>query len=212
MAERIEKRVRSQAAEHIAFLRGFLKHPNQVGSIIPSSQFLERRIARVAEVSRARLVVELGPGTGGTTRAILAAMRENAKLLCIELNAQFHAILRRIEDPRLMLHLGSAGELKEVMSRHGIEGADAVISGIPFSTMSPASASRILDAICSALVPGGRFVAYQVRGRVEELSRPYFGPAQMDVELLNIPPVRIYRWEKSAPSSPALQRSASGRR
>jgi phospholipid N-methyltransferase len=132
MAQRTEKRVRSQAAEHIAFLRGFLKHPHQVGSIIPSSQFLERRIARLAEVGRARVVVELGPGTGGTTRALLKAMKENATLLCIELNANFHAILRRIDDPRLILHLGSAGELREAMARHGIEGADAVISGIPF--------------------------------------------------------------------------------
>jgi len=212
MTKRMEKRVRSQAAEHLAFLRGFLKHPNQVGSIIPSSQFLERRIARLAELGRARVVVELGPGTGGTTRAILAAMKENAKLLCIELNAQFHTILRRIDDPRLVLHLGSAGELKEAMKRHGIEGADVVISGIPFSTMSRATASRILDAISCALLPGGRFIAYQVRGHVETLSRPYFGPAQMDVELLNIPPVRVYRWEKNIASSPALQRSAAGGR
>lgn len=211
MAQRTEKRARSQAAEHIAFLRGFLKHPNQVGSIIPSSQFLERRIARLAEVGRAHVVVELGPGTGGTTRGLLAAMRENAKLLCIELNPQFHAILRRIEDPRLILHLGNAGELAEAMSRHGIQGADAVISGIPFSTMSRTTASRILNAISSALLPGGRFVAYQVRGHVEVLSRPYFGPAQMDVELLNIPPVRIYRWEKNGVAHPEFQ-SAIARR
>jgi phosphatidylethanolamine/phosphatidyl-N-methylethanolamine N-methyltransferase len=212
MAKRTEKRVRFNAAEHLAFLRGFLKHPNQVGSIIPSSQFLERRIARLADLGRARVVVELGPGTGGTTRAILGAMKDNAKLLCIELNAQFHAMLRRIEDPRLIVYLGSAGELREAMTRYGIDGADAVISGIPFSTMSRATASRILDAISSALLPGGRFIAYQVRGHVETLSRPYFGPAQMDVELLNIPPVRIYRWEKHAASSASLQRSAAAGR
>ncbi|MGE5524250.1 MAG: class I SAM-dependent methyltransferase [Rhodospirillaceae bacterium] len=203
----------SPKAERIAFLRGFLKHPQQVGSIIPSSQFLERRIARLAAVSTARVVVELGPGTGGTTRALLKSMREHATLLCVELNPQFHDIVQRIADPRLIVHHGSAEELCEVMARHGLDGADAIVSGIPFSTMPPATAGRILDAIYAALVPRGRFVAYQVRGHVETLSRPYFGPAQVDVELLNIPPVRIYRWEKRVRSAvSAVARSASAGR
>ena len=202
----------SPKAERIAFLRGFLKHPQQVGSIIPSSQFLERRIARLAGVSTARVVVELGPGTGGTTRALLKCMRDHARLLCVELNPQFHGIVRRIADPRLVVHHGSAEELGEVMERHGLSGADAIVSGIPFSTMPPSTAGRILDAIYAALVPGGRFVAYQVRGHVEAFSRPYFGPAQVDVELLNIPPVRIYRWEKRMRAAVSMARSASAGR
>jgi phospholipid N-methyltransferase len=203
----------SSKAERIAFLRGFLKHPQQVGSIIPSSQFLERRIARLAGVGNARVVVELGPGTGGTTRALLKSMRDRARLLCLELNPQFHDIVRRIDDPRLIVHHGSAEELGAVMERHGLEDADAIVSGIPFSTMPPSVAGRILDGIYAALVPGGRFVAYQVRGHVEVLSRPYFGPAQVDVELLNIPPVRIYRWEKRLRAAvSAVPRSASAGR
>ncbi len=191
----------SPTAERIAFLRGFLKHPQQVGSIIPSSQFLERRIARLAGVGNAKVVVELGPGTGGTTRTLLKSMRDSAHLLCVELNPQFHDIVQRIDDPRLILHHGSAEELAAVMEHHGLHGADAIVSGIPFSTMPRPTASHILDAIYAALVPGGRFVAYQVRGHVETLSRPYFGQAKVDVELLNIPPVRIYRWEKRVAQS-----------
>jgi phospholipid N-methyltransferase len=203
----------SSKAERIAFLRGFLKHPQQVGSIIPSSQFLERRIARLAGVGNARVVVELGPGTGGTTRALLKSMRDRARLLCLELNPQFHDIVRRIDDPRLIVHHGSAEELGAVMERHGLEDADAIVSGIPFSTMPPSVAGRILDGIYAALAPGGRFVAYQVRGHVEVLSRPYFGPAQVNVELLNIPPVRIYRWEKRLRAAvSAVPRSASASR
>jgi phosphatidylethanolamine/phosphatidyl-N-methylethanolamine N-methyltransferase len=203
----------SSKTERIAFLRGFLKHPQQVGSIIPSSQFLERRIARLAGVGSARVVVELGPGTGGTTRALLKSMRDRARLLCLELNPQFHDIVRRIDDPRLIVHHGSAEELGAVMERHGLEDADAIVSGIPFSTMPPSVAGRILDGIYAALVPGGRFVAYQVRGHVEVLSRPYFGPAQVNVELLNIPPVRIYRWEKRLRAAvSAVPRSASAGR
>ena len=48
-----------------------------------------------------------------------------------------------------------------------------------------------------ALAPGGRFVAYQVRDEVDRLGRSYFGPARVEVELLNIPPVRVFQWQKN---------------
>jgi hypothetical protein len=81
-----KKRLRLQPDHRMAFLQGFLKSPKQVGSIIPSSRFLERRIVRASEIERASLVVELGPGTGGTTRALLRAMSPKARLLAIEID------------------------------------------------------------------------------------------------------------------------------
>ena len=53
-----------------------------------------------------------------------------------------------------------------------------------------------------ALEPGGAFVAYQVRDRVHTLGREVFGRARVQTELLNVPPMRIYRWEKHAASAP----------
>ena len=61
--------VEAEVRDDIAFLKGFLQHPDQVGSVIPSSGFLEQRLIRSAALAQARCVVELGPGTGGTTRA-----------------------------------------------------------------------------------------------------------------------------------------------
>ena len=55
---------------------------------------------------------------------------------------------------------------------------------------------RITKTIYEALDPGGCFVAYQVRGKVHDVAKPFFGRAQIDVELRNIPPMRIYRWRK----------------
>ena len=67
--------------EHrIAFFQAFLRKPKEVGSIIPSSRFLMRRVVRQARVDRARLVVELGPGTGGSTRALLGRYQSRALL------------------------------------------------------------------------------------------------------------------------------------
>ncbi len=192
------QRVRPQLGERIAFFREFLKHPQQVASIVPSSRFLERRVVEVAGVQSAGTLVELGAGTGGMTRAILAAMPRDARLLSVEINPRFRTSLERIDDSRLVAHVGSAGELKETLSLHRLAAPEVVISGIPFSILGRASASRILETIATVLAPSGRFVAYQLNRRVESLCRPLLGPAQVKLELRNIPPLRIYRWQKQA--------------
>jgi len=192
------RRARPQLSDRIAFFKEFLKNPQQVASVVPSSRFLERRVVEVAGVQAAGTVVELGAGTGGTTRAILGAMRRDAKLLSIEINSRFRTSLERIGDSRLVAHTGSAHELEEALSLHDLPAPEVVISGIPFSKISRTSASRILETISSVLVPGGRFVAYQLHKRVESLCRPFLGPARVAVELRNIPPLRVYCWEKEA--------------
>jgi hypothetical protein len=63
--------------------------------------------------------------------------------------------------------------------------------------MSHRSGVQVVEAISSLLAPNGRFVAYQVTTRVAELCRPLLGAGQMEIELLNIPPVRVYQWEKN---------------
>jgi phosphatidylethanolamine/phosphatidyl-N-methylethanolamine N-methyltransferase len=193
---------RPQGNGALAFFLGFLRNPNMVGSLIPSSRFLERRLVQAADVGSARLVVELGPGTGGTTRALLAALPANAKLLAIELNARFATMLRAERDPRLIVYEGSAADLADVRSAHGLGEADAVISGIPFSTMPPELARRIMSEVWASLAPGGRLVAYQVRSRVADYGRETFGEPQLQYELRNAPPIRIYVWRRrAAPAS-----------
>jgi phospholipid N-methyltransferase len=192
------QRLREEIDDRLAFLGAFLRRPARVGSVVPSSRFAERRILDLAQVELAGSVVELGSGTGGTTRAILAAMPARARLLSIEIDPRLHALLRRIRDPRLFAHLGSAEDLGAVLAAHGMGPVDAVISGIPFSTLGRTRAERVLAEIARALAPGGRFVAYQVTGAVERLARPFFGEPYGELELLNIPPVRVFRWVKTA--------------
>ena len=179
------------------FFQEFLKHPLQIGSIIPSSRFLEQRILEAAGIATVKTVVELGSGTGGTTRAILRAMPQHAKLLSIEINPHFHTLISSIKDDRLIAHLGNACRLKEIIAMYGLGAPEALISGIPFSTMKHNEASQVIEAISSLLSSNGRFVAYQVSKRVESLCRPFLGSGQLTVELLNIPPMRVYRWDKN---------------
>lgn len=181
--------------EILTFLRGFLRDPAGVGSVIPSSRFMERRIVRMTELQDAKVVVELGPGTGGTTRALLNAMRPDAKLVCIEIDQSFVEMVSKIDDPRLIVHRGSAEHVAEVCADHGLAKPDVILSGIPFSTMPPELGRLIVQRVHDALPPGGRFVAYQFRPHVATLSTPIFGQAERDeLEALNIPPMRVYRW------------------
>lgn len=184
----------------VVFLQEFLKHPYQVASIIPSSRFLERRISQQAAIRSAHTVVELGAGTGGTTRALLRDMPRDGRLLAVEINTRFCELLRRIGDARLVVHHGNAQALQDALVRHGLSAPDAIVSGIPFSTMGSATGTQILQAVATALAPGGRFVAYQVSKQVDELASPLLGCARVQVELLNIPPMRIYRWDKALDS------------
>lgn len=180
------------------FLRGFLREPGQVASVIPSSRFLEQRIVEASNLPAARRVVELGPGTGGTTRAFLRHLGPNAQLLSIELSPYFHELLAQITEPRFINHLGSADEMAEILKLHGMGPPDVVISGIPFSKMPRPVATRVVQTIKDNLAEGGRFIAYQFRADVALITNPIMGmPASCSLELRNIPPMRVYSWFKT---------------
>jgi phospholipid N-methyltransferase len=186
-----------QTGARLAFFKGFLREPQRVGSVIPSSRYLERRVVSLAGVRNARTVVELGPGTGGITGEVLRQLPRSATLIAIELDPRFVSILKRNSDQRLLVHHGNAGDLREILDQYGLPSPQAVISGIPFSFMQHDLSSRIVQAIHTVLSVGGRFVTYQLRNRVTELGCPLFGPAEVVREFRNIPPLRIYRWQKA---------------
>jgi phospholipid N-methyltransferase len=186
----------------VLFFRSFLERPMQVGSVIPSSRFLEQRVARAAALERARCVVELGPGTGGTTRALLRRMAPGARLLAIEINPRLaRQVQERVVDPRLVVHTGSAIDLTQALREHGLAAPEVVVSGIPFSTMPRELGLAILRAVRDALAPGGLFVAYQVRDRVAVLAREVFPRPRVELEMRNVPPMRVWRFPKDAASA-----------
>ncbi len=186
-----------QMRSWVLFVQEFLKQPLQIASCIPSSRFLERRIVEAARISSANVVVELGPGTGGTTCAILRALPEDAKLLNIEINPRFHELVSSIKDDRLIPHLGNAAELKELIEHYDLDAPDAIVSGIPFSTLDPDVGSQIIEAVSSLLTYDGRFVAYQVSHQVADLCQPFLGSGECFTEYLNIPPITIFQWKKN---------------
>lgn len=197
----------SQMTNLLTFIMAFVKNPLQVASIVPSSRYLLRRLVDVSGIDSATTIVELGSGNGGSTRAILQAAPAHARLLSIEVNTRLHALTRNIDDKRLISHLGDARYLKEILLQYGLAPPDVIISGIPFSTMKAATASHLLEDISTLLAPGGRFVAYQVSTRVAALARPFMGKEHMEVEIFNIPPMRVYRWKKTEKSGHRPERN-----
>jgi phosphatidylethanolamine/phosphatidyl-N-methylethanolamine N-methyltransferase len=185
----------SRLADAAAFLRGFLASPLEVASVAPSSIFLEARVVQAADLAQARCVVELGPGTGGTTRALLRALAPHARLLAIEVNPGFCSRLRRlIDDPRLEVHAASAESLADALRVRGLPAPDVVVSGIPFSTLPRDLAQRIAAAIHANLAPGGRVVAYQCRPHVADYLAPHLGPPCTAWEWRSLPPIRVFVW------------------
>ncbi|MGV3486207.1 MAG: class I SAM-dependent methyltransferase [Planctomycetaceae bacterium] len=176
--------------------KALIQEPAQVASICPSLPALTERLARDPVVSDARLLVEVGPGNGETTRALLDHMKSSSQLLAIEKTAAFIEALYELDDPRLIVRQGNAIHLEEYLRQAGLERPDVIISGIPFSSLPADTARSLIASIHNALRPGGAFIAYQFRNEVVRFARPLFGEPQVEWIWLNLPPLRIFRWTK----------------
>jgi len=175
------------------FLRGFLKHPVMVGSIIPSSRVLIDRMLRPVDWENTKLFVEYGPGVGTFTRPILEHLGADATLLTIDTNADFTKYLREsIDDPRLEPVTGSAAEVEKILADRGFEKADYVLSGIPFSTLPPGVGDAIAEATAKVIRPGGAFLVYQFSPKVHDFIKPHFERIKRGFEWVNVPPATLF--------------------
>lgn len=176
------------------FLANFVKHPKMVGTFAVSSPALVQRLLDDVDWSRVRSVVELGPGVGTITRALLDAMPRASRLLAVEMNEDFVGELRRgLPDSRFTVVQGSAADLLDHLEVHRIHGVDLVISGIPFSTMPPEVRDRTLDAVAKSLNSEGCFVVYQYSNHVMESLQARFVRVERELEWRNLVPVKVFR-------------------
>lgn len=176
--------------------KAFIQEPTQVASICPSLRALTDRLASGSAVGNALRVVEVGPGNGETTRALLKHMNESSRLLAIEKTEAFIESLCQLNDPRLIVRQGNAVNLMDYLQELDFGNPDLIISGIPFSSLPPETARSLVGTFHNALRPGGGFFAYQLRNDVARFARPLFGEPQVEWIWKNLPPLRIYRWTK----------------
>ena len=177
----------------LLFARNFLRYPKVLGSMVPSSRFLVDNLLKHVDWAAARLIVEYGPGVGTFTGEILRRMRPDAQLIAIELNDQFVEFLgANYPDPRLRVVRGSAHEVDIFLRELERAEADAIVSGIPFSTISLELRERILSKTYDALGPGGRFLAYQFSRAVVPHLRENFRDVEEEFVPFNILPARVF--------------------
>lgn len=132
-----------------------------MGAVAPSSARLGDRLAAIVPGSGEPVVVELGPGTGPTTAAVQRKLAGRGRHVAVELDPVLAEHLAR-EHPSVDVAVGDAAELGRILAERGLSGVDAVLSGLPWSLLSPAAQRTILDAVAAALRPGAAFttIAY----------------------------------------------------
>ncbi|HSW29221.1 MAG TPA: methyltransferase domain-containing protein [Longimicrobiales bacterium] len=176
-----------------AVLIQHIKSIRTSGTILPASGFLVRSLAECVDFAHARNIVELGAGTGCVTRELLRRMRPDARLLSLEINPAFIAACQgAIRDPRLTLRQACATTLPEVLEQEGMDGADAVVSGLPLSIMDDDVVDRILDVSHASLRPLGRFVQYQYSLSNQPRMTQRYGDVDVGFTLLNVPPAFVF--------------------
>jgi len=187
------RRDRRSPSPRWQFLRGFLKNPVMVGSIIPSSKVLIERMLRPVDWENTRLFVEYGPGVGTFTRPVLERLGPDAHLVTIDTNADFTKYLREsIEDPRLIPVTGSASDVEQILAERDLGQADYVLSGLPFSTLPPGVGDDIAEATARVIRPGGAFLVYQFSPKVKDFIDPHFERIERGFEWVNVPPATLF--------------------
>ena len=177
----------------VMFLKGFLKHPVMVGSIIPSSDTLIKHMLQPVDWANTRVFVEYGPGVGTFCQHILSRLPADAVYIAIDTNPDFIAYLgETILDARFRPVLGSAADVGQIVRDSGFDHADYVLSGLPFSTLPAGVGAAIAKATADVVRPGGAFLVYQFRAKVLNFIAPHFGQIDKAMEYWNVPPCCLF--------------------
>ena len=181
-----------QLSKRLTFLNEFLRNAGRTGSVTPSSRSLIHRMTRPLGLATAKVIVELGPGTGPMTRTILQRIPKDAKLLAFETNTIFCEELQKLNDPRLIVINDSAELISKYLKDMNLGLADCVLSSIPLTMVPIRVRMRIVSEVKNNLKPGGFFTQFQYSKTAQKVIRHYFKNVKIDFTPFNIPPAFIY--------------------
>jgi phospholipid N-methyltransferase len=177
------------------FLGKFLRHGTAIASLAPSSPWLSRATVGNVDWARARVVVELGAGTGPITRVIAREAHPECRVVVIERDPDFSRLLReRFSDrPNVEVVEGDVRDLRKVLGDRGIARADHVISGLPVPSFPTDLQRDLFRVVRSVLAPGGTY------NQITELPwvywgfyRRFFEDVRFVFEPRNLPPAGAY--------------------
>jgi len=202
--KKIEDRIRQferkkgiRLDDEVRFIRSWLERPLSIGAVTPSGKVLCRAMARYVDPNSDGPVVELGPGTGPVTEALLEAGVAPSRLVLVEFNPAFCRILRA-RYPDATVVQGDAYGLRRLLETLLIQPAAAVVSGLPLVTKPLKQRLRLIRDALDLMVPGAPFVqfTYSVAAPLPKRLNGLSVEASERI-WMNLPPARVWVYRRS---------------
>lgn len=178
--------------DEVRFIRSWLEKPLATGAVMPSGKVLARTMARYVDPNEDGPVIELGPGTGPVTEALVEQGVDPARLVLVEFNPTFCRLLRS-RYPAATVVQGDAYRLRRLLESLMREPAAAVVSGLPLVTKPLRTRLRLMSDALTLLKPGAPFVQFTY-AMVPPIPKALSGITAEASELiwLNLPPARVW--------------------
>jgi phosphatidylethanolamine/phosphatidyl-N-methylethanolamine N-methyltransferase len=192
------KRLLATLSDTALFLQEWLANPRRTGSVVPSSRRLAAAMARWLPANPESFVLELGPGTGIVTAALLKRGLREEKLVAIEHNPKLAKLLRE-RFPRAHIITGDAWQLDDLLRNHRepIESVGAVISSLPLLNFSEEQAESLAEKIRAVLEPQGQWVQFTYRiHKLRPRGAASFRLHASKIVWFNLPPARVSVFQK----------------
>jgi phosphatidylethanolamine/phosphatidyl-N-methylethanolamine N-methyltransferase len=182
--------------DEVRFLRSWIEKPLHMGAVMPSGKVLARTMAQYVNVNSSAPVVELGPGTGAITNALIEHGIEQKRLVLVEYNPGFCALLRD-RYPQARVVQGDAYALRDSLWDVLSAPASAVVSGLPLVTKPMLTRLKLIRDAFAALAPGAPFVqfTYSVAPPIPK-SLPGVSTEASERIWMNLPPARVWVYRK----------------
>jgi phosphatidylethanolamine/phosphatidyl-N-methylethanolamine N-methyltransferase len=182
--------------DEVRFLRSWIEKPLHVGAVMPSSKLLARTMAQYVDAESEGPVIELGPGTGAITNALIEHGIDQKRLVLVEYNPSFCALLRD-RYPQATVVQGDAYSLRASLFEVLKVPASAVVSGLPLVTKPMLTRLRLIRDAFTALAPGAPFVqfTYAVVPPIPK-SLPGVSTEASERIWMNLPPARVWVYRK----------------
>jgi phosphatidylethanolamine/phosphatidyl-N-methylethanolamine N-methyltransferase len=182
--------------DEVRFLRSWIEKPLHMGAVMPSGRVLARTMAQYVDIDSKGPVVELGPGTGAITNALIEHGVDQRRLVLVEYNPGFCALLRN-RYPHAKVVQGDAYALRESLSDALSMPASAVVSGLPLVTKPMLTRLKLIRDAFLALAPGAPFIqfTYSVAPPIPK-SLPGVSTEASERIWMNLPPARVWVYRK----------------
>ena len=178
--------------DEMQFIRSWIEKPLSTGAVMPSGKALARTMARYVDPQSKGPVIELGPGTGPVTAALVEHGIDPARLVLVEFNPAFCRLLRT-RYPAATVVQGDAYRLRRLLETYVREPAAAVVSGLPLVTKPLRTRLRLISDAMALLARGAPFVQFTY-AVMPPIPKALAGIKAEASELIwrNLPPARVW--------------------